>query len=187
MAGGNEQRCEVDREFCSWADMVRASCISEEWRPTDNEELSNKSQDDPAVYYDFRPQIERQLAGSFEGLWTHPDAAKRFTSSAANHMRNIIIDSTTLGTLMPTAYKAGCRRFTPADRYMDALNQRHVQLIPEPIERIDSTLIYTSDGKSRRYDPIICGTGFEPYAPRFPVIGCGGILLSDVWSDEGRY
>ncbi|KAK6084497.1 monooxygenase [Seiridium cupressi] len=152
-----------------------------------DEELSHKFQDDPVAYYDFRLQIERQLAGSFEGLWAHSDAAKRFTSSAANHMRNKIVDSTTLGALMPTAYKAGCRRFTPADRYMDALNQSHVQLIPQPIERIDSSMIYTSDGKSRRYDAIICGTGFEPYAPRFPVTGRGGILLSDVWSDEGGY
>lgn len=156
-------------------------------RTSDDQNFSQKLQDDPAAYHEFRLQIERQLAGSFEGLWAHSEAAKRFTSSAESHMRSKICDPATLEALLPTTYKAGCRRFTPADRYMDALNQPNVELIAQPIDRVEGNMVYTRDGKSRRYDAIVCGTGFEPYAPRFPIIGRGGIQLSDVWSDEGGY
>lgn len=156
-------------------------------RALDDQNFSQKLQDDHASYQEFRLQIERQLAGSFEGLWAHSEAAKRFTSSAESHMRSKIRDPATLEALLPTAYKAGCRRFTPADRYMDALNQPNVELIAQPIERVEGHMVYTRDGKSRQYDAIVCGTGFEPYAPRFPITGRRGLQLSDVWSDDGGY
>lgn len=102
-------------------------------------------------------------------------------------MRSKIKDPADLNALLPTNYKAGCRRFTPADRYMEALNQPHVELIVSQIKSIEGRFIYTEDGRSRQYDAIVCGTGFQPYTPRFPVIGRGGVQLSTCWSDRGGY
>ncbi|KAH8193790.1 hypothetical protein TruAng_012041 [Truncatella angustata] len=150
-------------------------------------ELIRHLEDDHEAYFHFRLQIEQQLAGSFKGLWADSRAAEDFTDLAERHMSKNIKDPQSLKALLPTRYKAGCRRFTPADRYMEALNQANVELIPEPIERVDENLVYTSDGKVRRYDAIVCGTGFDPYTPRFPVIGRDGAQLSQLWSHEGGH
>lgn len=98
-----------------------------------------------------------------------------------------IDDPQALKALLPTDYKAGCRRFTPADKYMEALNQPNVELISSPIQRVEGNTVMTNDGKRRTYDIIVCGTGFEPYTPRFPIRGRGTANLSDLWSIDGGY
>ncbi|KAF5008035.1 hypothetical protein FDECE_5656 [Fusarium decemcellulare] len=154
---------------------------------TYSEDSIKKFESDPDAYFQFRLQIEKKLAGSFRGLWANSKAAEEFTQNAKKHMANKIDDPQTLKALLPTEYKAGCRRFTPADPYMEALNQPNVELVSTPIERVEGNAIITTDNQRRAYDMIVCGTGFEPYTPRFPIKGRGGANLSDLWSAEGGY
>ncbi|CZR49630.1 monooxygenase family protein [Fusarium proliferatum ET1] len=102
-------------------------------------------------------------------------------------MNDKINDRQTLKALLPTKYKAGCRRFTPADKYLEALNQSNVELISTPIKLVEGNAIVTTDNKRRTYDMIVCGTGFDPYAPRFPIKGSGTADLSELWSTDGGY
>ncbi|KAK0389844.1 hypothetical protein NLU13_3417 [Sarocladium strictum] len=140
---------------------------------------------DPGAYFDFRLRIEKQLAATFKGLWTKSKAAEDFTSRARSHMRRKIKNPQTLKTLLPTEYKAGCRRFTPADAYMEALNQDNVNLVPGTIDQVDGRWVCTREGRRREYDAIVCGTGFQPYTPRFPVVGRNKANLAELWSEEG--
>ncbi|KAM0350981.1 hypothetical protein ACHAPU_002759 [Fusarium lateritium] len=142
---------------------------------------------DPDVYLQFRKDLEQKLAGGFKGLWTNSSASEEFTRTAKQHMTQKIDDTQDLQALLPTDYKAGCRRFTPADKYMEALNQPNVELISSLIERVEGSIIVTNDGKRRTYDMIVCGTGFEPYTPRFPIRGRGAADLSHLWSIDGGY
>lgn len=91
-----------------------------------------------------------------------------------------------LKALLP-GFAAGCRRFTPADAYMKALNQPNVQLRTSPITHADHSALYTTEGKRHSYDAIVCATGFDPYTPRFPIIGRAGSDLSALWSKDGGY
>ncbi|EXM13082.1 hypothetical protein FOTG_18446 [Fusarium oxysporum f. sp. vasinfectum 25433] len=102
-------------------------------------------------------------------------------------MINKIDDPQALKALLPTECKAGCRRFTPADKYMEVLNKSNVELISTPIKQVEGNAIITTEGERRTYDMIVCGTGFEPYAPRFPIKGRGTANLSDLWSMDGGY
>ncbi|KAG7404340.1 FAD-binding monooxygenase moxY [Fusarium oxysporum f. sp. rapae] len=138
-------------------------------------------------YFQFRLQIEKKLAYSFRGLWANSNAAEEFTQNAKQHMINKIDDPQALKALLPTEYKAGCRRFTPADKYMEAINKSNVELISTPIKQVEGHAIITTDGERRTYDMIVCGTGFDPYAPRFPIKGRGTANLSDLWSMDGGY
>ncbi|KAI1066531.1 hypothetical protein LB506_008127 [Fusarium annulatum] len=144
-------------------------------------------ENNPSSYLQFRQQLEQKLAHSFKGLWAESKAAEEFTQTAKQHMIKKIEDPHALEALLPTDYKAGCRRFTPADMYMEALNQSNVELISTPIKLVEGDAIITSDGKRRTYDIIVCGTGFEPYTPRFPIKGRGAADLSDLWSMDGGY
>ncbi|KAF5664960.1 monooxygenase [Fusarium heterosporum] len=146
-----------------------------------------KLESDPNTYLQFRKDLEQKLAGGFEGLWTNSNASEEFTRTAQQHMINKIDDPQALKALLPTDYKAGCRRFTPADKYMEALNQPNVELISSSIERVEGNAIITNDGKRRAYDMIVCGTGFEPYTPRFPIRGREAADLSHLWSIDGEY
>jgi cation diffusion facilitator CzcD-associated flavoprotein CzcO len=147
------------------------------------EEFVNK----PKAYFDFRLKLEKQLAATFKGLWTNSQTAEDFTSRARNHMSQKINDPQTLEALLPTEYKAGCRRFTPADKYMEALNQPHINVVASPIDHVAGRAIYSRDGRRREYDAVVCGTGFEPYKPRFPIVGRNGVDLAEKWSDTGNY
>lgn len=153
----------------------------------DTKDTIEKFEANSDAYFQPRLQIERKLAGSFRGLWANSKAAEQFTRIAKQHMASKIESPQTLKALLPTQYKAGCRRFTPADPYMEALNQSNVELISTPIERVEGNAIITTDKKRRAYDIIMCGTGFEPYTPRFPIQGREGAHLSDLWSADGGY
>ncbi|KLP16841.1 Uncharacterized protein LW94_10335 [Fusarium fujikuroi] len=146
-----------------------------------------KFENEPDSYLQFRLEIEKKLAHGFKGLWANSDAAKEFTQNAKQHMNDKINDRQTLKALLPTKYKAGCRRFTPADKYLEALNQSNVELISTPIKLVEGNAIVTTDNKRRTYDMIVCGTGFDPYAPRFPIKGSGTADLSELWSTDGGY
>jgi cation diffusion facilitator CzcD-associated flavoprotein CzcO len=153
----------------------------------DSHDSIKKFETEPDSYLQFRLQIEKKLAYSFKGLWANSNAAEEFTQNAKQHMINKIDDPQALKALLPTEYKAGCRRFTPADEYIEALNQSNVELISTPIKQVEGNAIITTDDKRRTYDMIVCGTGFEPYAPRFPIKGRGTANLSDLWSMDGGY
>ncbi len=153
----------------------------------DPDVLVEKLKNDPQAYYDFRLKIEKQLASSFAGLWSRSLASRNFTSRAHEHMKQHIKDPSKLDALLPE-FPAGCRRFTPADFYMRALNQDNVSLITSPISHATEKGLHTSDGKIHQgYDTIICATGFDPYAPQFDLRGRNNRCLSDVWSAEGGY
>ncbi|EXK79850.1 hypothetical protein FOQG_15575 [Fusarium oxysporum f. sp. raphani 54005] len=151
------------------------------------QDLIKKLEIDPDSYFQFRLEIEKKLAYSFRGLWANSNAAQEFTKNAKQHMIKKIGDPQALKALVPTDYKAGCRRFTPADKYIEALNTSNVELISTQIKQVEGNAIITTDDQRRTYDIIVCGTGFEPYAPRFPIKGRGTANLSDLWTMNGGY
>ncbi|KAM0079753.1 hypothetical protein ACKRZS_008105 [Fusarium odoratissimum] len=151
------------------------------------QDLIKKFETEPDSYFEFRLQIEKKLACSFTGLWRNSNAAQEFIENAKQHMIKNISDPQDLEALVPTDYKVGCRRFTPADKYIEALNKSNVELISTQIKQVEGNAIITTDNQRRAYDIIVCGTGFEPYLPRFPIKGRGTADLSDLWSENGGY
>ncbi|EXK24021.1 Flavin monooxygenase-like [Fusarium oxysporum f. sp. vasinfectum] len=151
------------------------------------QDLIKKFETEPDSYFEFRLQIGKKLACSFTGLWRNSNAAQEFIENAKQHMIKNISDPQDLEALVPTDYKVGCRRLTPADRYIEALNKSNVELISTQIKQVEGNAIITTDNQRRAYDIIVCGTGFEPYVPRFPIKGRGTADLSDLWSENGGY
>ncbi|KAK7990699.1 hypothetical protein PG990_014979 [Apiospora arundinis] len=140
---------------------------------------------DPASYLDFRYRLERQLAAGFAGLWLG-SSSEAFNRVATQHMTSKIDDARTLAALVPE-YPAGCRRFTPADRYIEALNQSRVDVIKGHIAGATHDSLLMQDGTSYKVDVVVCATGFDPYTPRFSVRGRGGLDLQELWTDQGGY
>ncbi|KAK8012979.1 hypothetical protein PG991_010354 [Apiospora marii] len=140
---------------------------------------------DSNSYLDFRYGLERQLASSFAGLWQGA-SSEAFTRAASQHMGRQLQDARVRAALTPD-FPAGCRRFTPADRYLDALNRSRVTLVKGAIAGATRDALVMQDGAAYPVDAIVCATGFDPYTPRFPVRGRADLELQQLWSDRGGY
>lgn len=79
-------------------------------------------------------------------------------------------------------FAIGCRRVTPGDPYMKAIQEPNVDVHFTHVEEITENGLIGGDGQERKVDTIVCATGFDvSYKPRFPVIGKNGIDLRKKW------
>ena len=58
-------------------------------------------------------------------------------------------------------YTFGCKRILFSSHYLPALQRPNVELVSEPIARLDPAGVVTADGVLREVDCVIYGTGFK--------------------------
>jgi cation diffusion facilitator CzcD-associated flavoprotein CzcO len=81
-------------------------------------------------------------------------------------------------------YPVGCRRLTPGDGYLEALQANNVRPCFSDIKRITEKGIITRDGEEEEFDLIVCATGFDTtFTPRWDLVGRDGRRLEDDWSE----
>ena len=84
-------------------------------------------------------------------------------------------------------YLMGCKRILVSSKYFPAFNRSNVELVTEGIQALTEHGILTQDGKERKIDCLIYGTGFitDPriYLKPFHCTGLHGIELKDAWKD----
>ncbi len=82
-------------------------------------------------------------------------------------------------------YIMGCKRILVSNKYFPTFNRSNVELVTDQIQEITENSIVTRDGKSRKIDCLIYGTGFitDPriYLKNFECVGLNGIRLNDLW------
>ncbi|MFT4044487.1 MAG: NAD(P)/FAD-dependent oxidoreductase [Gordonia sp. (in: high G+C Gram-positive bacteria)] len=84
-------------------------------------------------------------------------------------------------------FAIGCKRILRSNAWYPALDRPNVDLITEPISRITSSGIVTSDGISHDVDVLVVATGFHVTdSPVFEhIVGVDGHSLAQVWSESG--
>lgn len=139
---------------------------------------------DPEMYYEFRRQLEVTLASSFEALWNGSSAQDELRRITIDHMKKTIYNEKMMAALLPR-FTIGCRRFTPGDHYLNALQQDNVSMISDAIVQITENGIKDVTGAVHEVDAIICATGFDAsYEPRFTIVGKGCFSLADNWGKD---
>jgi cation diffusion facilitator CzcD-associated flavoprotein CzcO len=80
-------------------------------------------------------------------------------------------------------YPMGCKRQLVSDVWYDALIRPNVEVVDRPIAQITADGIVTGDGRHRRVDAIIYGTGFTATAFLTPmkISGLAGRDLNEAW------
>ncbi|MFT3857493.1 MAG: NAD(P)/FAD-dependent oxidoreductase [Aquabacterium sp.] len=82
-------------------------------------------------------------------------------------------------------YTLGCKRILISNKWYPMFNRPNVELVTDAIREITPTGIVTQDGKERKADCIVLGTGFvvDPriYMKDFELIGRGGHSLAEDW------
>ncbi|KAG5789094.1 hypothetical protein H9Q69_011843 [Fusarium xylarioides] len=139
--------------------------------------------DDEDMFFQLRHGIEHSMNKFFRvSVKDSPKqehACRDFKAKmevALNH------DPDLCARLSPT-FQVGCRRLSPGENYLEALQQENVILQNEPIQEIVEGGI-RSLTKTEEFDIIVCATGFDvSFVPGFKVVGHNGVSLAEQWRD----
>jgi cation diffusion facilitator CzcD-associated flavoprotein CzcO len=106
------------------------------------------------------------------------------SSLAKRHLQKQMPDEKLREQLSPH-YNFGCKRVLISDDFYPSLNRPNVKLVTEPISRIDSKGVHTSDSAHIQHDVIICATGFklDHFAHAVNVRGIDNRSLQSVFSN----
>lgn len=77
----------------------------------------------------------------------------------------------------------GCRRLSPGDGYLEAMQEPNAEWCFDEIKKITKTSIVT-DGDEQEFDLIVCATGFDTtFIPGWELIGRGSRRLDMEWKE----
>ena len=84
-------------------------------------------------------------------------------------------------------FTIGCKRMLISNTYFPAIARDNVDLVTDPIQRVNAHSITTADGTERPIDVLIVCTGFHVTdSPTFELVhGREGESLSQMWGREG--
>lgn len=147
--------------------------------PYSAEELERFRRDPDAV-----KAIRQSLYDELEGFITFANKDALAGAEAAGLQNlSVVKDPATRAKLTPkTPY--GCQRPLVSSLFYPTFNRANVELVTEPIVRLDGDALVTSDNKARPVDAIILATGFAAnrYLAAIDVTGTGGRHIKDAWS-----
>lgn len=94
-------------------------------------------------------------------------------------------DPALLDQVLPD-YAPGCKRILLSNDFFETVNQSHVTLVTDGVQRFTPTGVVTGDGKAVNADLVILATGFKAteFLPNLDVQGRGGQSLKAVWDDS---
>lgn len=116
-----------------------------------------------------------------------PPAMRLGQALARRHLRRSVPDPQLRARLTPH-YTMGCKRVLLSSDYYPTLLRDNVEVVTDGIAEVRTDAVVTRDGRARRVDTIIFGTGFrvtEPPVAR-AVRGRDGRLLADEWRETMR-
>ena len=136
---------------------------------------------DKAALVEHAKSIEDQVNGLWGAFFKNSQAQAQGQEIYRARMAEFIKDKRLLDGFTPK-WGLGCRRITPGDPYMEAIQKPNVDVHFTDVRKIDETGVIGGDGEHREVDTIVCATGFDvSYRPRFPIVGRDGVELADKW------
>ncbi|KAJ7361384.1 hypothetical protein DFH08DRAFT_843982 [Mycena albidolilacea] len=142
---------------------------------------------DPAYYKEFRRELESDLNSIHVVTLTgHPVQVAGRAAFKADMLKRLATQPAIAEHIIPD-FPVGCRRLTPGPGYLEALCQANVEFISTEIKQVLPNGIETVDGKIDELDVIVCATGFDTsYRLPFPIVGRGGVQLSDKYNPHPK-
>ncbi len=103
------------------------------------------------------------------------------------HLRRQVKDPVLRAKLTPH-YRFGCKRPILSNTYNPALAADNVEVVTEPITRIDGDAIVTADGERHRVDTIITAIGYKYGRSLLAhrIAGEDGRTLGEVWNQSPK-
>ncbi|TMA22847.1 MAG: NAD(P)/FAD-dependent oxidoreductase [Deltaproteobacteria bacterium] len=139
---------------------------------------------DPDAALALRSEIYAQVDGGM--TFSDPEALAKIEAAGLAAIE-VVRDPELRRKLRPD-HPFGCKRPLISNDYYAAFNRENLELVTDPIARIEPDAVVTTDGRARRADTLILATGFSAtsYLSAIAVTGRGGRRIEDAWSDGAR-
>ncbi|PMD35399.1 flavin-binding monooxygenase-like protein [Hyaloscypha variabilis F] len=125
--------------------------------------------------------LETEINALWSLFFTDSEVQKEAQKTFKNRMAEFIRDERLLKGFTPK-FSIGCRRITPGDPYMRAIQESNVDVHFSAVNKITEDSVIDTEGNEKKVDTIVCATGFDvSYKPRFPIVGQHGVELGDKW------
>ncbi len=166
------------------------------------EEEKQQFRNDPATLLKMRKELEHkydsilsqlrvkytdQLVSFnkfFYALFKDSPQQKAALENARKTMRERLRDDPELCAKLIPSWELGCRRLTPGDGYLEALQAPNTSINFNPILRITEKGIQTNSDHTA-YDIIVCATGFDvSFRPRWRMQGRNNKRLDLEWVEN---
>ncbi|PGG97445.1 hypothetical protein AJ79_09206 [Helicocarpus griseus UAMH5409] len=154
---------------------------------TYSEEQKEKFRNNPELLVEYRQEIDQAINGRFPNFYKGSEAQKMSREIVEKGMRERLskMDPELREKLIPD-FDVGCRRVTPGDGYLEALQEDNVEVVRTRIQEINQEGVITADGKVYPVDVIIAATGYDTsYVPSFSLVGRNGVDLGKRWAKTG--
>ncbi|ROV88967.1 hypothetical protein VMCG_10149 [Cytospora schulzeri] len=151
-----------------------------------SEEQKQQWRDDPSSFLEYRKELERSINAVFYAMIVGHPIQKMYEADCRARMLESMRDSTAeFRDRMIPKYHAGCRRITPGDNYLEALQATNSRLCWDHIERFTEKGIRTVTGEEEEFDMIVCATGFDStWLPQWKLVGRDGVRLEEIWKED---
>jgi 4-hydroxyacetophenone monooxygenase len=123
--------------------------------------------------------------------WPHPERSlnkvnDRHREQMTDHIVAELGDRTDLLEKCLPSYPPYGKRILLDNGWYRTITQDHVELVTDPVDRVDGAGVRTADGVLREADVIVLATGFkvEIMAARLNITGREGRRLEQDWADE---
>jgi cation diffusion facilitator CzcD-associated flavoprotein CzcO len=140
----------------------------------------------PAAQRAVRTAVYWQRELLVSGMVKDPRRMALVRMLAARHLARQVPDQDLRQRLTPQ-YTPGCKRLVPSNDFYPALQQPHVELVTDPIERLTGRGVVTAGGRTHELDVLILATGFRvtsnPVMDR--IEGADGTRLAGLWAAGG--
>ncbi|KAH8804478.1 hypothetical protein F5884DRAFT_734835 [Xylogone sp. PMI_703] len=145
------------------------------------EEEKQKFRDDPKSLFALCKELEASVNGFFFGMYTGHPFQVGLEAMCKAQMEEIMKANPEMAAKMIPKFHPGCRRLSPGDGYLEALQQENASICWSGIEEITEKGIRTAEGE-QEFDLIVCATGFDTsFIPPWKLVGLKGATLEERW------
>ncbi|KAF7590203.1 hypothetical protein BBP40_003178 [Aspergillus hancockii] len=145
------------------------------------EEEKQRFRDDPEELLQYRKTIEQACNSVYRLMISGSEANKALFQAVEGVMRSRLSKNPELAKKLIPTYEIGCRRLSPGDGYLEAIQAHNACVTFDKINRFTPNGIETDEGEEE-FDLIVCATGFNySFIPPWELIGRDGRRLSEEW------
>ncbi|KAM0120697.1 hypothetical protein ACP6JC_002709 [Aspergillus fumigatus] len=147
-------------------------------------EDKQRFRDDPEEFLKYRKVVEASVNSVFRLMLSGSEENRFLFKLVDSVMRARLSKDPELADKLIPKYEIGCRRLSPGDGYLEALQADNAEIRFDSIQRITETGIQTDKG-IEEFDLIVCATGFNAsFIPAWDLVGRDGRRLDEEWKEK---
>jgi cation diffusion facilitator CzcD-associated flavoprotein CzcO len=175
----------------TWISVNIAGDITKDHKGTNfayTEEEKKLYRENPEAFLEYRKYVERSVNSVFKIMLSGSEENKFLFNLVSQMMRERLSKNPHLIEKLIPDYEIGCRRLSPGDGYLEAMQANNARFCFDRIFCITPqgirTVSESGTESEEEFDLIVCATGFNTsFIPAWTLIGRDGRRLEHEWKD----